>query len=80
MTLNSCKPILTVDDVTEILRIGRNQCYALLGSGKLKAFRIGSKTWKIPRESVEEYIRTNGYTRQLSEKQSKLWKGTGDEN
>jgi excisionase family DNA binding protein len=40
----------------DILRIGRSQCYSLLRKGKIKAFKIGKKAWKIPRESLEDYI------------------------
>lgn len=47
--------ILTVDEVCEILYIGRNTAYTLLGSGELPGFRIG-RVWKIPRVSLEEYI------------------------
>ncbi|MFT9495785.1 helix-turn-helix domain-containing protein [Anaerosolibacter sp.] len=49
--------ILTVEQLTEILFIGRNAAYRLLNSGEIKAFQIGnSRVWKIPRSSIEEYI------------------------
>ena len=47
--------ILTVTDVMELLYVGKNTVYALLGSGELKGFRIG-KTWRIPRAALVEYI------------------------
>jgi len=47
--------ILTVEDVMELLYIGRNTVYRLLSSGELKAFRIGH-VWKIPRTSLDEFI------------------------
>lgn len=47
--------ILTVDDVMELLYIGKNTVYHLLQSGELKAFRIG-RTWKIPRDCLTDYI------------------------
>ena len=47
--------LLTVDEVCEILRIGRNTIYALLNEGKLKGFRCG-RIWKIPKVAVERYI------------------------
>lgn len=47
--------ILTLDEVMDLLNIGKNALYKLLSSGKLKAFRIG-RNWKIPRKSVDEYI------------------------
>lgn len=46
--------ILSVDDVMDILSIGRNGAYDLLRHGKIKGFKIGS-TWKIPRKSIEEF-------------------------
>ena len=48
--------ILSIEDVMDILKIGRNKCYDLLNSGELKGFRIGTRTWKIPRESIDAYI------------------------
>lgn len=49
--------ILTVQEVAEILMIGKNQVYDLLQSEDIKAFRMG-RVWKIPKQSVEEYILT----------------------
>ena len=47
--------ILTIEELMELLYIGKNTAYKLLKSGEIKAFRIG-KVWKIPRESLNEYI------------------------
>ena len=47
--------ILTVEDLMELLNIGKNTAYSLLESGEVKAFRIG-RMWKIPRKSVYDYI------------------------
>ena len=47
--------ILTVEEVSELLYIGRNTTYALLKSGELPGFRIG-RVWKIPRQALETYI------------------------
>jgi len=47
--------ILTVEEICEILYIGRNTVYELLQSGEMKGFRIGRR-WKIPREAISEYI------------------------
>ncbi len=47
--------ILTVNDVAEMLYIGKNTVYALLQSGDLKAFRIG-KSWRVPRENLNQFI------------------------
>lgn len=48
--------IMTIPEVMEALHVGKNRVYELLASKELKGFRIG-RPWKIPRESVEEYIR-----------------------
>lgn len=48
--------ILTVNDVAEILYVGRNAVYELLNSGQLKGFRIGSKTWRIPKKYLDDFI------------------------
>ena len=49
--------VLSVDDVMELLYIGRNSAYRLLRSGELKAFRVG-RVWRIPRSSLSEFIVT----------------------
>mgnify|MGYP004711020605 FL=1 len=50
--------ILTPEDVMEELCIGKNTVYALLSSGELKAFKIGTK-WKIPKKALDDYIDKN---------------------
>lgn len=47
--------IVTVEEMMELLNIGKNTAYRLLADGEIKAFRIG-RLWKIPRKSVYEYI------------------------
>lgn len=48
--------LITIDELCELLSIGRNYAYSLLNSGEIKAFRIG-RIWKIPRGAVWEYIK-----------------------
>ena len=57
--LEQYQDIMTVYDVAEALFIGKNRVYELLRKGILKGFRIG-RVWKIPREAVQEYIRSQG--------------------
>lgn len=57
MLTDDFQEILTVDDVMQMLYIGRNTVYNLLNSGKLKGFRIG-RTWKIPKDCLTDYIVT----------------------
>ena len=52
---NNYKDVMDVYDVAEVLCIGKNRVYELLGNGSLKGFRIG-RVWKIPRAAVQEYI------------------------
>lgn len=49
--------LLTADEACEALKIGKNALYALLADNKLKAYRNG-RVWRIPRLSIEEFIRT----------------------
>ena len=48
--------MITIDELCDLLMIGRTTAYNLLQSGELKAFKIG-KVWKISRASVERYIK-----------------------
>lgn len=47
--------ILAAEEVCEVLRIGENAAYALLGSGQLKGYRNG-RSRRIPREAVHRFI------------------------
>ena len=52
--------LITVEELCEVLMIGKNAAYRLLRSGKIKCFRIG-RIWKIPKESLNKYIREQCY-------------------
>ncbi len=52
---NDFSPLITIEELCEVLMIGRNAAYKLLTSGKIKSFRIG-RVWKIPRDSIQTYI------------------------
>ena len=56
MYQNDLSDLITVEDLCELLFIGKNAAYRLLNTGEVKAFRIG-RVWKIPREAVYEYVR-----------------------
>ena len=49
------KELLTVDEVAEILYLGKNTVYSLLRSGELQAIRFG-RVWRIPKESIKKMI------------------------
>ena len=60
--INEYSDILTVEDVMEILNIGKNSAYNLFRSGCIKCFRLNGR-WKIPKQSLIEFIeekRTSG--------------------
>lgn len=48
--------LINVDELCEVLMVSHNVAYQLVASGKIKCFRIG-RVWKIPRASVDDYIR-----------------------
>ena len=48
--------IMKFEEVMEYLNIGKSTLYKLLRSGEITSFKIG-KVWKIPRQSVEDYIK-----------------------
>lgn len=58
--LEHYEDVLTVEDVCEILMIGRNRVYELLSSGTLKGFKIGQRCWRIPKKYLSEYIENLG--------------------
>lgn len=53
--LNEYGDLLTIDELCEILMIGRNTAYHILNSGRVVAFRIGRR-WKIPKKSVQALL------------------------
>lgn len=48
--------VLRVEDLMQVLDVGRNTAYELLRSGKIFSIRVG-KQIRIPKESVEEYLK-----------------------
>ncbi|MCI9080090.1 MAG: helix-turn-helix domain-containing protein [Lachnospiraceae bacterium] len=52
---NETTDLISIEELCDILLIGRSKAYELLNSKKIKAFRIGN-SWKIPRLAVEEFI------------------------
>ena len=49
--------VLTVPELCLILRIGRNQAYGLVNSGRLGPCRIGSSI-RIPKAAVERLLQS----------------------
>lgn len=50
--------MISIDDLCEMLAIGKNTAYHLLKTNQIKAFKIG-RIWKIPRESVALFVKNN---------------------
>ncbi len=47
--------ILTIEEISEILKIGMTQAYRIVRSGNLKGYKEG-KDWKIPKQALNEYV------------------------
>ena len=47
--------LLTVEEVCEMLKMGRDAVYGLLGSGQLRGFRNG-RNWRVSKDAVIHYI------------------------
>lgn len=52
---NTEMSLITLEELCDILMIGRSTAYQLMKSGSLGAFRIG-RIWKIPKAGVLEYL------------------------
>jgi len=52
---NQYSDLVSVEDLCDMLAIGKNSAYKLLSSGEIKCFRH-NRVWKIPRDAVTEYI------------------------
>ena len=47
--------VVTLEEMCEMLRIGKNKAYELLRNGIIGGFKEG-RVWKIPKHVVVEYI------------------------
>ena len=48
-------PVMNVQDVCDVLMIGKRTVYDMIKSEKISSFRSG-KVWKINRDSLVEYV------------------------
>lgn len=55
--LENCKDVLSVNELYNILPVGKSAIYKLLNSGKIKNLRIGNKII-IPKENVIEFLKS----------------------
>lgn len=47
--------VMEIDELCDMLGIGKNTAYQLLNDGEIDAFKVGT-VWKIPKKSVENFI------------------------
>ena len=50
--------IMTFKECQQFLKIGKNTLLDLIHNREIEAFKIGNR-WKIPKESVVEFIRNH---------------------
>lgn len=55
-TFDSMPFVISVSDVADTLRIGRNAAYSLISSGQIRAIKIG-KQYRVPRDSFIAFIK-----------------------
>ncbi|MGH7882001.1 MAG: helix-turn-helix domain-containing protein [Candidatus Dormibacteraceae bacterium] len=55
MTLAEAPDVVKVEELRKVLRIGRNQAYALINSGELWSCRIGGAI-RIPKAAIEDFL------------------------
>lgn len=49
--------ILTPKDVMEILSISKNTFYTMVRQNQIPAFRLGTRSWRVKKEDLVEYLR-----------------------
>ena len=54
-TINDYPEVLTVENIKEILQIGRKSAYRLIEQNKVKYFRIGNVI-RVPRQCLVDYL------------------------
>lgn len=48
--------VMTVEEVSKVLRIGRSNTYALVRSGQIRSVRVG-RIYRVPKSAVEDYLK-----------------------
>ncbi len=54
-TLAEMPAVMSVSEVQEILRVGRNTAYQLFRSGKLRCFKVGGQ-FRCTKDALMEYM------------------------
>jgi len=55
ININCTKVVYTVEDIKNLLGIGKNQAYALVNSGKFHVCHIGKKII-VPKEVFDDWL------------------------
>lgn len=55
ITSNNLPVVLSVQQLAEVLQIGRNSAYDLVKSGQIRSIRIG-RTIRIPQSALFDYL------------------------
>ena len=55
--LDQYEDLMTVQDIQEVLHVGKNRAYELLRDGTISSIRLG-KSWKVPKEAVISFLRS----------------------
>ena len=64
--LSDYPDLLTVQDVMEVLRVGRIAIYKYIQSGELPARKIAEK-YRIPKDSLISFMLANSYIQQYND-------------
>lgn len=56
-TIEQLPLVLSVEQLAQVLGIGKNYAYDLVRCGAIQSIRVGHR-FRIPKEAVVEYIRT----------------------
>lgn len=54
-SINDLPLVLSVEDLTVVLNIGRNTAYAMVHSGQIRSIRVGNRI-RIPRYAVLRFL------------------------
>ena len=60
MTLRDYPDVLTVYDVAEILKLGKNTAYKLVKNGNIKSHKIG-RVYRIPKICLQNYLQSANF-------------------
>ena len=60
MNYDSIPDIMTVDEMKNVLKIGRNKAYSLVRNGEIKALKIGG-IFRIPKRYLIDFIESACY-------------------